>query len=97
MLPNLSLRFEIGDGNTYKLMHFGLGKRACPGEGLAQRILSLTLGLLIQCFEWKRVTKEEVDMAEDNGVIMPKSLPLEAMCKAQPIIHKVLSESMRDA
>jgi cytochrome P450 len=77
-------------------MPFGLGRRACPGEGLDQCTLSLTLGLLIQCFEWERVTKEEVDMAECNGVIMPKSSPFEAMCKARPIIHKVLLESMRD-
>ena len=48
------------------------------------------MGSLVQCFEWEKVTKEEVDFSEGNGVTMPKSVPLEAMCKARPIMHKVL-------
>ncbi|KAB1222354.1 Cytochrome P450 81D1 [Morella rubra] len=72
-----------------------MGRRACPGEGLARRTLNLTLGSLIQCFEWKRVDEAEADMTEGNGIIMPKAVPLEAMCRARPIImNKVLSESM---
>ena len=89
-------RFEIGEVDPHKLMPFGLRRRACPGAGLAQRTMRLTLGLLIQCFEWERVTKEKVDMAKGNGLTMPKAIPLEAMCKARPLMHKVLSESMHD-
>ena len=89
-------RFENGEVDPHKLMPFGLGRRACPGAGLAQRTMSLTLGSLIQCFEWERVTKEKVDMTEGNGLTMPKAVPLEAMCKARPLMHKVLSESMHD-
>ncbi|XP_030926572.1 cytochrome P450 81Q32-like isoform X1 [Quercus lobata] len=89
-------RFEIGECDPYKLMPFGLGRRACPGAGLAQRTISLTLGSLIQCFEWERVTNEKVDMTEGNGITMPKVIPLEAMCKARPIMHKILSMSMHD-
>lgn len=89
-------RFEGGEGKTHKLMSFGLGRRACPGEGLARRTIGLTLASLIQCFEWKRVSEEEVDMAEGNGTTLPKAVPLEAMCKAHPIVHKVLSESKHD-
>ncbi|XP_050242303.1 (+)-piperitol/(+)-sesamin synthase CYP81Q2-like [Quercus robur] len=89
-------RFEIGEVDPHKLMPFGLRRRPCPGVGLAQRTMSLTLGLLIQCFEWERVTKEKVDMAEGDGITMPKVVPLEAMCKACPLMHKVLSESMHD-
>jgi isoflavone 2'-hydroxylase len=89
-------RFESG-GDTHKLiMPFGLGRRACPGAGLAQRTISLTLGSLIQCFEWERINEEEVDMAEGNGTIMPKAVPFEAMCKARPLMHKVISESIHD-
>uniref|UniRef100_A0A2N9HZ26 Cytochrome P450 n=1 Tax=Fagus sylvatica TaxID=28930 RepID=A0A2N9HZ26_FAGSY len=77
-------RFENGESDAHKLIHFGLGRRACPGAGLAQRTMSLTLGSLIQCFEWERVTEEEVDMTEGIGGIMPKVVPLEAMCKARP-------------
>ncbi|XP_050245087.1 (+)-piperitol/(+)-sesamin synthase CYP81Q2-like [Quercus robur] len=89
-------RFEIGACNPYKLMPFGLVTRACPGAGLAQRIVSLTLGSLIQCFEWERVTNEKVDMTEGNGITMLKVVPLETMCKAHPIMHKILSMSMHD-
>ncbi|XP_059427748.1 cytochrome P450 81Q32-like [Corylus avellana] len=85
-------RFEHGESDSHKLMPFGLGRRACPGAGLAQRTVGLTLGSLIQCFEWERVGMEEVDMTEGNGVTMPKALALEAMCKARPIMSNFLSE-----
>ncbi|XWS36892.1 hypothetical protein CRYUN_Cryun20dG0124500 [Craigia yunnanensis] len=84
-------RFENGERESNKLMPFGLGRRACPGAGLAQRIVGLTLGSLIQCFEWERVSEKEIDMAEGDGTTMPKVVPLEAMCKARPIINKVLN------
>ncbi|KAM3690688.1 hypothetical protein ACB098_09G142300 [Castanea mollissima] len=86
-------RFESGENNVNKLMPFGLGRRACPGASLAQRTVGLTLGSLIQCFEWERISKEEVDMVEGNGLTMPKAVALEAMCRARPILAKVLSMS----
>ncbi|KAF2302124.1 hypothetical protein GH714_032862 [Hevea brasiliensis] len=84
-------RFDNGGGEGSKFTPFGLGRRACPGAGLAQRVVSLALGTLIQCFEWKRVTHEEIDMMEGRGFIMPKLEPLEAMCKALPIVKNILS------
>ncbi|KAK7252796.1 hypothetical protein RIF29_37010 [Crotalaria pallida] len=86
-------RFNNGEGDTHGLIPFGLGRRACPGSGLAQRTLGLTLGSLIQCFEWKRVSEEKIDMIEAPGTVMPKAIPLEARCKARPIIKKLFSES----
>ncbi|XVF17593.1 hypothetical protein REPUB_Repub10bG0137000 [Reevesia pubescens] len=69
--------------NAYKLLPFGLGRRACPGMGLANRIIGLTLGSLIQCFEWERINEKPIDMVEGiGGIAMPKSEPLEALCKA---------------
>ena len=44
-------RFENGEVEGNKLMPFGIGRRTCPGLGLAQRTVSLTLGSLIQSFE----------------------------------------------
>ena len=61
---------------------------------LALRTMSLALGSLIQCFDWERITEEEVDMTEGNGLIMPKAMQLVAMCKVRLIIHKVLSETV---
>ncbi|XP_062102605.1 cytochrome P450 81Q32-like [Humulus lupulus] len=83
-------RFESNNANQY-LMPFGLGRRACPGNGLANRVMGLTLGSLIQCFEWERIGEEEVDLTEGTFTVMPKVVPLEAMCKARPIMNSLLS------
>ncbi|XVF61270.1 hypothetical protein PTKIN_Ptkin08bG0116800 [Pterospermum kingtungense] len=69
------------EGETNKLMPFGLGRRPCPGMGLAQRVLGVALGSLIQCFEWERVS--------EKGLTMPKVEPLEAMCKPRYITNKL--------
>ncbi|KAL4607284.1 hypothetical protein ACB092_09G162100 [Castanea dentata] len=89
-------RFENGESEGHKLMPFGIGRRTCPGASLTQRTVSLTLGSLIQCFEWERVTTEELDIDEGTGLTMTKAMPLEAMCKARPIMHKLLSMSTND-
>ncbi|KAK4840301.1 hypothetical protein QYF36_005104 [Acer negundo] len=69
-----------------------MGQRACLGKGMAQCVLGLTLGLLIQCFHWKRVDDKEVDMRDGKGLTMPKVVSLEAMCKARPIFNKAFSK-----
>ncbi|GLU06563.1 hypothetical protein SLE2022_235880 [Rubroshorea leprosula] len=84
-------RFE-SRGEVHKLMPFGLGRRACPGADLAYKIVGLTLGSLIQCFEWKRINEKEIDMMEGSGLTMHKAQPLVALCKARLIINKVLHQ-----
>ncbi|CAL5426955.1 unnamed protein product [Camellia sinensis] len=87
-------RFEGREVEGHKLMPFGMGRRACPGADLAQRVVGLALGSLIQCFEWERVSEEVVDLTEGKGLNMPKAEPLEAMCKARDIImNNVFSEA----
>ncbi|KAL8477010.1 hypothetical protein ACS0TY_029350 [Phlomoides rotata] len=81
-------RFEGKEVEPHKLMHFGMGRRACPGSGLAQRVVGVALGSLIQCFDWERVSTEEVDLAEGVGLTMPKLQPLKAMCKSREIMSK---------
>jgi cytochrome P450 len=85
-------RFEGGskDEKAHNLMPFGLGRRACPGAGLAQREVGLTLASLIQCFEWERVCEKEVDMTEGQGLTMPKFVPLKVMCKPRSFLNKVI-------
>ncbi|XP_019085822.1 PREDICTED: cytochrome P450 81D11-like [Camelina sativa] len=82
-------RFEK-EGEDKKLMPFGMGRRACPGSGLAQRVVSLALGSMIQCFEWERVGEEYVDISE--ATTMRPATPLLAMCKARPIVHKIFND-----
>ncbi|KAL3526830.1 hypothetical protein ACH5RR_011486 [Cinchona calisaya] len=86
-------RFEGVEVEPSKLMPFGMGRRSCPGSGLAQRVVGLTLGSLIQSFDWKRISEEEIDLAEGKGATIPKAKPLEAMCKARNIIDVVVLES----
>lgn len=87
----------LGEGNelqSNKLIPFGIGRRACPGASMAQRFIALTLGLLIQCYEWKKDGEEKVDMSEGGGITIHKAKPLETMCKARPIMGRVLSNGL---
>ncbi|KAI6699318.1 hypothetical protein NL676_013642 [Syzygium grande] len=42
------------------------------------------------CFDWKRVSEEEIDMREGSGTTMPKVVPLELMCKVRPSMEKLV-------
>ncbi|XP_019174303.1 PREDICTED: isoflavone 2'-hydroxylase-like [Ipomoea nil] len=88
-------RFEgfAGVRDGFKMMPFGSGRRSCPGEGLALRMVGLSLGSLIQCFDWERIGSEMVDMTEGIGLTMPKALPLTANCKTRPFVADLLSQT----
>lgn len=82
-------RHNLGEDQAHKLLPFGVGRRSCPGSGLAQRVVGLALGSLIQCFEWKRVGESEIDMTEGRGVTMPKVKPLELLRRSRPIMSSI--------
>jgi hypothetical protein len=54
------------------------------------RAISMTLALLIQCFDWKLISDEKIDMSEGDGFTLTKLVPLTALCKTRPVINKLL-------
>ncbi|KAJ8769913.1 hypothetical protein K2173_008995 [Erythroxylum novogranatense] len=84
-------RFERGGVERFKLLPFGEGRRRCPGSDLAERVVGLTLGALIQCYEWERVSKEKINMLEGTGLTMPRAHPLEAVCRPRKGMINILS------
>ncbi|XP_027356206.1 isoflavone 2'-hydroxylase-like [Abrus precatorius] len=87
-------RYERGEGGekVYDMIPFGTGRRACPGAGLAKRVMGHALGALIQCFEWNRIADEEINMAEGTGITLPRVQPLVALCRPRQTMIKVLSD-----
>ncbi|BBN67897.1 cytochrome P450, family 81, subfamily D, polypeptide 8 [Prunus dulcis] len=70
----------IGEGGLeggYRLNPVWAGRRGCPGAGLANRLVELALGSLVQSFEWERIGEDMVDMSEGLGLMMPRVKPLE--------------------
>ena len=76
------------DGGRGWMMPFGMGRRRCPGEGLAVRTVGMALGVMLQCFEWGR--EGEVDMSEGSGLTMPMAVPLVASCRPRPEMESLL-------
>ncbi|KAJ6685850.1 CYTOCHROME P450 82C3-RELATED [Salix purpurea] len=74
-------RFEAGLGEPegFKYIPFGTGRRVCPGAKMGLQIVSLTLGAVVQCFEWDK-DGPVVDMSHSPGLTLSKARPLEALC-----------------
>ncbi|KAK8968729.1 Isoflavone 2'-hydroxylase [Platanthera guangdongensis] len=83
-------RFQSSRAEGSVVMPFGLGRRRCPGEAFADRVIGLVLGSMIQCFEWERVGNYEVDMMEGASLTLPKVVPLEAVCTPRPSLTHLL-------
>ncbi|PKU66412.1 isoflavone 2'-hydroxylase [Dendrobium catenatum] len=86
-------RFDEGEGSEgFQFFPFGSGRRKCPGEVMANRMMGMTLGALVQCFEWERVGEEMVDLSEGEGLTLPKLFPLEIKYKPREVMMNVLSQ-----
>uniref|UniRef100_U5FNQ5 Cytochrome P450 n=1 Tax=Populus trichocarpa TaxID=3694 RepID=U5FNQ5_POPTR len=85
-------RFEagLGEGDGFKYIPFGIGRRVCPGASMGLQIVSLALGVLVQCFEWDKVGTVE-DPSHGLGMILSKAKPLEALCSPRRDLITLLS------
>ncbi|CAI0420722.1 unnamed protein product [Linum tenue] len=71
-----------GKDNSFELLPFGSGRRSCPGQPLALRMLHMMLGSLVHGFDWKLpdgLKPETLDMEENFGLTLHKAKHLFAI------------------
>ncbi|PPD66422.1 hypothetical protein GOBAR_DD36699 [Gossypium barbadense] len=82
-MPERFLGSEIDvKGRDFGLIPFGAGRRICPGLPLANRMLYLMLGSLINSFDWKLeggISPKEMNMEEKFGLTVQMAEPLQAI------------------
>ncbi|CAL1376841.1 unnamed protein product [Linum trigynum] len=69
-------------GNSFELLPFGAGRRICPAQSLASRMLHMMLGSLVHAFDWKLpngLNPKMLDMEEKCGLTLQKAKPLFAV------------------
>ncbi|PHT47928.1 hypothetical protein CQW23_12136 [Capsicum baccatum] len=66
-------------GQHYEFIPFGSGRRSCPGMTYALQVEYLTIGHLIQGFDYRTPSGEPLDMKEGPGMTMRKVNPVEVI------------------
>jgi cytochrome P450 len=76
---------------TAPILSFGLGRRRCPGDVLALRLVRLALAALVQCFDWDvRECGGAPDLAEGLSPAMPMAKPLAAICRTREVVSSMV-------
>ncbi|XP_065852901.1 cytochrome P450 89A2-like [Euphorbia lathyris] len=70
--------FDITGSREVKMMPFGIGRRICPGYGLAMLHLEYFVANLIWNYEWKAVDGDDVDLSEKMVFTVVMKNPLKA-------------------
>ncbi|XP_030539505.1 trimethyltridecatetraene synthase-like [Rhodamnia argentea] len=77
-------------GNDFELLPFGSGRRMCPGYSFGLKVIPTGLANIIHGFIWKlpeAMTREDLNMEEDPGLINPKKIPLVAVGEPRLPLH----------
>nr|AGX93055.1 geraniol 10-hydroxylase-like protein [Vinca minor] len=81
--PERFLESELDTrGRDFELIPFGAGRRICPGLPLANRMVPVMLGSLLNSFNWKLeggIAPKDLDMEEKFGITLQKAHPLRAV------------------
>ncbi|GMH04066.1 hypothetical protein Nepgr_005905 [Nepenthes gracilis] len=78
--PERFLGEKYNPQDLFKTMAFGAGRRACAGTLQAMLIMCLTVGRLVQSFQWRLGDGEEEDI-DTVGLTTHKLHPLHAIIK----------------
>ncbi|KAJ8562943.1 hypothetical protein K7X08_031395 [Anisodus acutangulus] len=78
-------------GQHYEFIPFGSGRRSCPGMTYALQVEYLTIGHLIQGFNFRTPSDEPLDMKEGPGITIRKVNPVEVLItpRLAPELYKV--------
>ncbi|KAH7567482.1 hypothetical protein JRO89_XS07G0080300 [Xanthoceras sorbifolium] len=91
--PERFLQSEEEKQGGCKFISFGLGRRVCPGEGLGMRVMGLSLGILIQCFEWEEVKDDsQVPIKKTNLNKQAEERPVNITFRPREALTKVLAQ-----
>ncbi|KDP43439.1 hypothetical protein JCGZ_16726 [Jatropha curcas] len=78
---------EIKMQNKLNFLSFGAGRRSCPGSHLASSVIHITIGSMVQCFDWKFVGDgnggNKANMEAKAGMTFGLAHPL--LCV--PVLH----------
>ncbi|KAK4859930.1 hypothetical protein QYF36_014331 [Acer negundo] len=88
--PERFLESEEGK-ERFRFIVFGIGRRICPGEGVGMRVVALSLGTLIQCFDWEEATDESQGQSKTN-LNRPMKRPIEIVFRPREALTKVLAQ-----
>ncbi|KAI6695764.1 hypothetical protein NL676_023474 [Syzygium grande] len=73
--------FDITGSREIKMMPFGVGRRICPGYGLAMLHLEYFVANLVWLFRWRTAAGEEVDLSETQEFSIVMKNPLTAQVR----------------
>ncbi len=81
------------NGQSFELLPFGSGRRACPGRPLAALVIQFTLASLLHSFDWSLPNQQEpstLDMSEKFGLTLPRAQRLHVMAHPRLPAHLYL-------
>jgi cytochrome P450 len=74
----LDIKYDY-TGSDFNYLPFGSGRRICPGEAMAERLVMHLLATLLHNFHWKMPQGDKLDLSEKFGFALKKKVPLVAI------------------